>query len=233
MPRGAQKWAHLILLVSTLDKVRINEGIRAPEVRAIGAEGENLGVIPTKEGIRLAQEAGLDLIEISPNAKPPVAKITDYGKYKYEQKKKASAAKAKAHITETKSAQVKIGTGGRDREIKAQRIAKWLQEGHRVKLDLFLWGRYKYMEFAFLKGQLERFLAIIPESFKIADEIKKSPKGLTTIIERAGSDKPWVAPAAALKPEAEPVVEETEAAEARLDDTVRQESAEENHDENQ
>ncbi|HET8581440.1 MAG TPA: translation initiation factor IF-3 [Candidatus Paceibacterota bacterium] len=182
------------------DSVRINEGIRVPEVRAIGANGENLGVIPTREGIRLAMEAGLDLIEISPNAQPPVAKIADYGKYKYELKKKASQAKAKAHVTETKSAQVKIGTGGRDREIKAERIAAWLKEGHRVKIDLFLWGRYKYMEFEFLKSRLERFLAIIPESFKIADEIKRSPKGLTTIIERAGSGKAWVPPASALAP---------------------------------
>ncbi len=171
--------------------VRINESIRAKEVRVIGADGENLGTMDPKEAMKHAQEAGLDLIEISPNANPPVCKITDYGRYKYESKKKAKEVKAKAHIVETKEAQVKIGTGENDMRIKAEKIASWLKEGHRAKIDLFLWGRYKYMEFEFLKERLERFLAIIPESFKIADDIKKSPKGLSVVIERDKSGKRW------------------------------------------
>jgi len=173
------------------ERTPINEGIRSKELRVLTEDGDNLGVLPLKEAIEKAREMGLDLIEISPNAKPPVAKITDYGKFKYEQKKKAKDIKSKAHVTETKSAQVKIGTGTRDMEIKASRIAGWLREGHRVKVDLFLWGRYKYMEFAFLKERLERFLAIIPESFKIADEIAKSPKGLSVTLERDKSGKRW------------------------------------------
>jgi len=185
------------------ERTRINKGIRVSELRVIGDGGENFGVIPLSEAIQKAQEVGLDLIEISPNAKPPVAKITDYGKFKYEQKKKAKEMKAKSHVTETKSAQVKIGTGGRDMEIKAARIAGWLREKHRVKIDLFLWGRYKYMEFAFLKERLERFLAIIPESFKIADDIKKSPKGLSTTIEFEKSGKRWQPPTTIKKDEDE------------------------------
>lgn len=175
--------------MSTSETVRINEGIRAREVRVIDNEGENLGVLSVKEAVKKAQEVGLDLIEISPNAKPPVARIADYGKFKYELKKKARDAKAKSHVTETKVTQVKIGTGENDMQIKASRAAEWLRDGHRVKIDLFLWGRYKYMEFAFLKERLGRFLAIIPESFKIADEIQKSPKGLTVVIERDKSGK--------------------------------------------
>ena len=162
----------------------MNEGIRAREVRVIGSEGQNLGVMPTQEAVLKAREAGLDLIEISPNAVPPVAKITDYGKFKYEQKKKEKEVKANAHITETKTTQVKIGTSERDMHIKASKTASWLREGHRVKVDLFLWGRYKYMEFNFLKERLERFLAIIPESYRIAEDIQKSPKGLSVVIER-------------------------------------------------
>ena len=173
------------------ERTRINEGIRAKELRVIGDNGENYGVISLSEAIAKAREIGMDLIEISPNAKPPVAKIADYGKFKYEQKKKAKEVKAKSHVTETKSAQVKIGTGERDMEIKAGRIAGWLREKHRVKVDLFLWGRYKYMDFEFLKDRLERFLAIIPESFKIADEIKKSPKGLSVTLEFDKSGKRW------------------------------------------
>jgi translation initiation factor IF-3 len=172
------------------ERVRMNEGIRSPEVRVIGPEGENFGVLPTREAITKAQEMGLDLIEVSPLAQPPVCRITDYGKFKYEQKKKDKEVKSKARVTETKEAQVKIGTSTNDMNIKANKIAAWLKEGHRVKIDLFLWGRYKYMEFPFLKERLERFLAIIPEGFKIAEEIKKSPKGLAVTIERDASKKP-------------------------------------------
>lgn len=171
------------------ERVRMNEGIRAKEVRTLGPDGENFGVLSLSEALDKAAQLGLDLIEISPNANPPVCKITDYGKFKYEQKKKDKEVKSKAHVTETKEAQVKIGTSNNDMNIKATKIAEWLREGHRVKIDLFLWGRYKYMEFNFLKERLERFLAIIPEGFKIAEEIKKSPKGLACTIERDTSKK--------------------------------------------
>jgi len=93
--------------------------------------------------------------------------------------------KAKSHVTETKSVQVKIGTGENDLNLKAKRAAEWLGEGHRVKVDLFLWGRYKYMEFNFLKERLELFLKMIPAS-TMADPIAKSPKGLSTTLERGG-----------------------------------------------
>lgn len=170
-------------------KVRINHQIRAKELRVIGPEGENVGVISLSEALQKAEDAGLDLIEISPVAVPPVAKIMDYGKFEYEQNKKRREIKAKSHVTETKSVQVKIGTGEHDLNLKAKRAAKWLQEGHRVKVDLFLWGRYKYMEFAFLKERLERFLKIIPEEYRVAEPVSKSPKGLTTVIERVGKKK--------------------------------------------
>lgn len=140
----------------------------------------------TREALDEAERYRLDLIEISPNAKPPVAKIMDFGQYQYDKKRKASEVKAKSNVTETKSVQVKIGTGEHDQRLKAERIAEWLNEGHRVKVDLFLWGRYKYMEQGFLKERLERFLKIIPADYKLADEIKKSPKGFTTTLERVG-----------------------------------------------
>jgi len=165
------------------NEIRINEGIRASEVRVVGSDGENLGIMSTQDAFAKAQEVGLDLIEVSPKARPPVARITDYGKYKYELKKKEKEIKAKSHVTETKVTQVKIGTEEGDLKRKAKKVGEWLIQGHRVKIDLFLWGRYKYMESSFLKERLQNFLAIIPESYKIADEIKKSPKGLTTVIE--------------------------------------------------
>jgi translation initiation factor IF-3 len=171
---------------SQKDKTRINNAIRAKELRVIGANGENLGVISVEEALKEADRVNLDLIEISPNAKPPVAKIMDFGQYRYETKRKANEVKSKSHVTETKNVQVKIGTGEHDQALKAKKTAEWLNDGHRVKVDLFLSGRYKYMEQSFLKERLERFLKIIPAEYKLADEIKKSPKGLSTTLERVG-----------------------------------------------
>ena len=154
-------------------------------MRVLGPEGENFGVLSLSEALSKAEEEGLDLIEISPNALPPVAKIMEYGKFQYEQQKKRRGIKAKSHVTETKSVQVKIGTGEHDLGLKARKAAAWLTEGHRVKVDLFLWGRYKYMDFKFLKERLELFLKLIPAEYKIADPISKSPKGLSTTLEKA------------------------------------------------
>src|SRR3989338_666846 len=171
------------------DNTRVNHQIRAKEVRVLGPEGENFGVLPLSDAIAKAQEFGLDLIEISPNAVPPVAKVMEYSKFQYKQQKKRREMKAKSQTTETKSVQVKIGTGDHDMQLKAKKAAAWLQEGHRVKVDLFLWGRYKYMEFAFLNERLERFLKMIPAEYKIAEAIQKGPKGLTTTLERGVGKK--------------------------------------------
>ncbi len=163
---------------------RINEAIRAREIRVLGPEGENLGVMNTRDALKLSQDKGLDLIETSPRAKPPIAKITDYGKFQYDEKKKQKAAKAKAHTTETKIIQTKLNTGEHDLTLKAKNISKWLKEGNRIKLDLFLRGREKYMDFNFLKERINRVLQLVTEEYKIADGPKKSPKGLSMILEK-------------------------------------------------
>lgn len=167
------------------NKSRINHQIRASELRVIGSEGENIGVISLSEALKRANDAGLDLIEISPNATPPVAKIMDYGKFQYAENKKLKAAKAKSHTVETKTIQVKIGTGEHDLELKAKKASEWLKDGHRIKIDLFLIGRSKYMDFHFLKERMERILKLITEEYKVADSPKKSPKGLSVVIEKA------------------------------------------------
>lgn len=164
--------------------IRINNQIRSREVRVVGPDGKNLGIMLTVDAIKKAKEVNLDLIEISSTNNPPIAKITDYGKFQYEQKKKTNASKLKTHKTETKVIQIKIGTGEHDLNLKAKRISEWIKEGNRVKLDLFLIGRSKYMEFNFLKERLERILKLISEEYKIADGPKKGPKGLTLILEK-------------------------------------------------
>lgn len=166
-------------------KIRINNHIKAPELRVIGPEGENIGVISLSEALNRAGEAGLDLIEISPNANPPVAKIMDFGKYQYSENKKVKTAKAKANNIEIKSIQITIGTGDHDLELKAKKASEWLSKGNRIKIDLFLKGRAKYMDIRFLKERLERILKFITTEYKMAEEAKKSPKGLSLVIEKA------------------------------------------------
>jgi len=140
--------------------------------------------MPLADAMKLATERGVDLIEISPNATPPIAKLMEYGKFLYAESKKERAAKAKSKTTETKNVQVKIGTGEHDLDLKAKKASAWLKEGHRVKIELFLIGRGKYMDFNFLKERLERILHLISEEYKVAEAPKKGLKGLTVVIER-------------------------------------------------
>jgi len=164
---------------------RINNQIRAKELRVIDSNNDNLGVLSLKDALELAMKQGLDLIEISATSNPPVARITDFGKYQYEANKKLKKARANASSTETKSIQIKIGTGDHDLELKAKTASKWLKEGHRIKIELFLAGRAKYMDERFLKERLERVLHFITEEYKISDGIKKGPKGLMITIEKS------------------------------------------------
>lgn len=165
-------------------QVRINNQIRTPELRVIGPAGENLGVMATYEALKIAKEHSLDLIEISPKAVPPVAKIADYGKFQYDENKKQKAAKANSKTSEVKSLQVKIGTGEHDLILKAKKASEWLAEGHRIRMDLFLPGRTKYLDENFLKDRMERLLKLVSVDFKITEPAKKSPKGMTVVIEK-------------------------------------------------
>lgn len=166
-------------------RVRINHQIRVSELRVITDDGQNLGVMSTSDALKKAQEMGLDLIEISPNAIPPVAKIMDYGKFQYTEKKKLKDSKSKIQNIEVKSIQVKIGTDDHDLELKAKKASEWLKEGHRVKLNLFLTGRAKYLNHNFLQERLERMFKLVTEEYRIAEPPQRGPKGLTTVIERA------------------------------------------------
>ncbi len=187
------------------DRIRINNEIRAAELRVLGVEGENLGVLSLEAALAAAKTAGKDLIEISPTAVPPVAKIMDYGKFEYERSKKEKVAKAKVKISETKEVQIKVGTGDNDMLLKAKKAAEWLAEGHRVRAELFLKGRYKGMSEEFLKTRLEKFLTRIPYAYKVAEPITRSPKGFAGVIERD-----LVAQAKREKEKTQPVADSTE-----------------------
>lgn len=166
-------------------RARINHQIKAPTLRVIGPEGENFGVLALRDALLKAQGLGMDLIEISPNATPPVAKVMDYGKFSYTENKKLKIARAKEHRVEIKNVQVKIGTGEHDLLLKAKKASAWLSEGHRVKADLFLPGRAKYLDEKFLRERLERLLKLLTVAYKLSEQPKKSPKGMTVVVEKA------------------------------------------------
>ena len=119
----------------------MNEKIRAPELRLIGAEGENIGVVTPERARELAEEAGLDLVEISPNATPPVCKIMDFGKFKYEQQKRESEARKKQKIIEVKEVKFRPNTDTHDYEVKMRSVFKFLENGDKVKVTLRFRGR--------------------------------------------------------------------------------------------
>lgn len=120
---------------------RVNENIRATEIRLIGADGENAGVVSPEQALDMAEEAGLDLVEISPNANPPVAKIMDYGKYKYEQQKRESEARKKQKVIEVKEVKFRPNTDTHDYDVKMRNVTKFLENGDKVKVTLRFRGR--------------------------------------------------------------------------------------------
>jgi translation initiation factor IF-3 len=119
----------------------VNERIRAPEIRLIGADGENVGVVTPARAMMMAEEAGLDLVEISPTAVPPVCKIMDFGKFKYEQQKRESEARKKQKIIEIKEIKFRPGTDTHDYEVKMRSVNRFLEEGDKVKVTLRFRGR--------------------------------------------------------------------------------------------
>lgn len=110
-------------------------------MRVIGTSGEQVGVVPLAEALRLAEEAGVDLVEISPNATPPVVKIIDWGKYQYQKMKEQQKNRRKAKVSELKQMRLGLKIGQNDLEIKLRKIRKFLEEGDKVKIMIFFRGR--------------------------------------------------------------------------------------------
>jgi len=119
----------------------INHAIEAKEVRVIGNDGEQVGVLPLEQAIAKAEGTGLDLVMMSPNTRPPVCKIMDYGKFKYEQSKKANLARKKQHVMQVKEVKVRASTDQHDLEVKMKRARKFLEDGNKVKLSMRFRGR--------------------------------------------------------------------------------------------
>ena len=163
--------------------LRINNLIRVPEVDLIDDQGKKLGIMPISDALRLAHERNLDLAEVGPQMKPPIAKIMDYGKYIYRKEKQEKGATKRQKDQEMKTVRVGFKTGVHDLKFKAEQIEGFLKETHPVKVELTLRGREKALAHIG-KGKLETFLKLISEPYSIQNPISKSPYGWITVIRR-------------------------------------------------
>ncbi len=123
------------------DELRINDRIRISPVRLVDEDGEQLGIVPTDEARSLATDRGLDLVEVAPNARPPVCKLMDYGKYKYEQQRKAREAKKKQHNVTVKEVKLRPKIEKHDLDFKLRHARRFLEDGDKVKVTLMFRGR--------------------------------------------------------------------------------------------
>jgi translation initiation factor IF-3 len=123
------------------DGPRVNREIDVRSIRLVGADGEMIGVVTLREGLVMAEEAGLDLVEVSPNADPPVCKILDFGKFKYEDQKKKNAARKKQKVIEVKEIKLRPNIDEHDYDVKMRSMRKFLEEGDKVKVTLRFRGR--------------------------------------------------------------------------------------------
>jgi len=149
----------------------VNKDIRAKEVRVIGSDGEQIGIMPSHEALRIAEDEDLDLVEVSPDAKPPVCKIMDYGKYKYELTKKKQEAKRKQKSSQIKEIKVRPKTDDHDLETKVRHIEKFIGKRDKVKVTLVFRGR----EFM-LKEQANAVLEKIVNLTEDFAQVEQQPK---------------------------------------------------------
>ena len=126
---------------TTIKELLINDQIRATQVRLIGSQGEAVGIVSYAEAMQMAEEAGLDLVLMSPNAVPPVCKIMDYGKHRFDTLKKEKEAKKKQKVSEVKGMQLSMNIADNDMQFKAKNVRKFLTNGDKVKVSLRMFGR--------------------------------------------------------------------------------------------
>ena len=154
---------------SKAPQIRVNDRIRAPRVRVITAKGEQLGIMQTRDALTKAKEIGLDLVEVAPNADPPVCRLIDYGKYKYMQAKLQKGNKAKA--TRLKEVKLRVGTDVNDYNVKMARTEQFLDHGHKVRFQL----RFRARENAHKELGLE-MMAKVVEDMKTMGQVDQAAK---------------------------------------------------------
>ncbi len=167
-------------------RTRVNRQIRVPEVRLIDQEGNQVGVVRTDQALVRAEEVGLDLVEISPTAKPPVCRIMNYGKYQFEQRKRKAAQRKKQRQIQLKEIKMRPGTDVGDYQVKLRKITTFLERGDRVKISLRFRGReMQYRELGLeLLNRVKKDL----ENVTIEQEPKLEGRQMTMVVMRAKSD---------------------------------------------
>lgn len=160
---------------------RINERIRIREVRLIDAEGNQVGIVPTIDAQRMAREAGLDLVEVAPDSRPPVCKILNYGKYKYEQKKKQHTSKG--HHAKIKEVRLRPGTDEHDYQVKLKRARKFLEQGDKVQLVLMFRGR-QMVHKEIGRQLMERLVRDVQDLAKVERADRMEGKRMTMLLTR-------------------------------------------------
>jgi translation initiation factor IF-3 len=170
--------------LSTSDRerrTRINRQIRISPVRVIDQDGGQLGVLPVEEALALAQERGLDLVEVAATARPPVVKIMDYGKYKFEEAKAARAAKKKQHVIHLKEVKFRPGIDDHDFDFKTRHAREFLQDGNKVKVTMMYRGRQlAHLELG--KAVLDRVAAAVADIGKIEADAKLEGRNMTMVL---------------------------------------------------
>ncbi|MBC9070726.1 translation initiation factor IF-3 [Thauera sp. CAU 1555] len=162
-------------------KQRVNGEINAPEVRLVGEEGEQLGIVSLNAALSAAEEAGLDLVEIAPMAKPPVCKVMDFGKFKYQEQKKAHEARLKQKQVQIKEVKLRPGTDENDYQIKLRNLKRFLEEGDKCKVTLRFRGReMAHQEFGL--RQLERVKADLEEYGQVEQMPKMEGRQMIMVI---------------------------------------------------
>ncbi len=156
---------------NNISDLMINEQIRDKEVRVIGEDGEQLGIMSSKEALALAEEAGVDLVKIAPTAKPPVCKIVDYGKFRYEQTRREKEAKKKQHVVEIKEIRMSPNIDTNDLNTKISAAKKFLSKGDRVKVTL----RFRGREMAHMQNS-KHILDDFAEALSEVAVVDKAPK---------------------------------------------------------
>jgi translation initiation factor IF-3 len=160
---------------------RLNEEITAPEIRLIGFDGEQVGIVSVRQALSLAEEAGVDLVEIAPMATPPVCRIMDFGKFKYQEAKRAHEAKLKQKQIQVKEVKFRPGTDENDYQIKLRNLIKFLQEGDKAKITLRFRGReMAHQEFGI--KMLERIKADLQEHALVEQFPKMEGRQLIMVL---------------------------------------------------
>jgi len=161
--------------------IKINDQIKSPEVRVIDDTGANIGVLSLEQAKALAKEKGLDLIEISPNAKPPVVKIISFDKYRYQEEKKLKKQRAQQRGGDMKRVQISVRAAQHDLEIKAGQVNEFLAEGNQVEIQLTLRGREKGNK-DWARYRLEEFMKMITPEHKVIADVRFGGRGLNIQI---------------------------------------------------